>query len=163
VSFVSFLAAQIAIIVYFGAWRSDGDWRVAAEIGLCVIWPFVVWNWVMAFVTIQHHTHPRVVWFDDVKRWSVFQAQVGGTVHLKLPRLLEIAFANIFEHTAHHVDKRIPLYGLAPVQRALEVQFADAVIVQIGSLAHLRDVLRSCRLYDYDAQTWHDFDGRQTG
>jgi acyl-lipid omega-6 desaturase (Delta-12 desaturase) len=162
-SLIGFVALQIGLVAHFGAWHAQGAALIATEVALCVIWPFVVWNWVMAFVTIQHHTHPRVKWFDDEKRWSVFQSQVGGTVHMKFPRIIELAFANIFEHTAHHVDKRIPLYSLAESQRTLETHFGDTVIVQAGSIKHLRYVLKNCRLYDYQAQTWHDFDGRETG
>ena len=47
-------------------------------------------------------------------------------------------------------------------QRALERQYPDNVIVQKASLAHLRDVLKRCRLYDYRAGRWMDFDGRHT-
>ncbi len=163
ITLLCFLALQIALIVHLGPWATQDYAQLVAEVVLCMVWPFMVWNWVMAFVTIQHHTHPRVQWFDDELSWSVFQSQVGGSVHMKFPRVVEIASANIFEHTAHHVDKRIPLFGLAEAQRTLETQFADSVIVQAGSIKHLAYVLRNCRLYDYEAQTWHDFDGRQTG
>jgi acyl-lipid omega-6 desaturase (Delta-12 desaturase) len=129
---------------------------------LCVVWPFMVWNWVMAFVTLQHHTHPRVRWFDNETEWSYFQSQIAGTVHMTFPRVIELAFANIFEHTAHHADKFTPLYNLRPSQQTLEHQYPDHVILQRASLAHLRDILKRCRLYDYRAGRWMDFEGRHT-
>ena len=116
----------------------------------------------MAFVIFQHHTHPRVRWFDNEAEWSYFQSQIGGTVHVKFPRIIEMAFANIFEHTAHHADKRMPLYNLPQSQRALERQYPGDVVIQQASLSHLRDVLKRCRLYDYRANRWMDFDGRYT-
>ena len=81
---------------------------------------------------------------------------------MKFPRIIELAFANIFEHTAHHADKRMPLYNLPQSQSALERQYPGDVIVQRASFAHSRDVLKRCRLYDYRANRWTDFDGRYT-
>lgn len=160
-----FVAAQVAVVLGWGAWQSEGAlataWRFG-EVMLCVVWPFIVWNWVMAFVTLQHHTHPRVRWFDNVTEWSYFQSQIAGTVHMTFPRVIELAFANIFEHTAHHADKLTPLYNLRATQIALEEQYPEHVIVQRASLAHLRDILKRCRLYDYRAGRWMDFDGRYT-
>lgn len=158
----AFVVVQAVIIWSFGAWQSGGGASRISELILCIGWPFYVWNWIMAFVTIQHHTHPRTRWFDQESDWSFFQTQVGGTVHMKFPRIVELAFANIFEHTAHHVDKRTPLYNLPVVQRHLEKTYSDTVIVQKASLAHLRDVLKRCRLYDYRAHRWMDFEGRYT-
>jgi len=158
----AFAIAQIAMVATWGRWQSQSlSWRIG-EAALCIGWPFIVWNWVMAFVTLQHHTHPRVRWFDDEAEWSYFQSQIGGTVHMKFPRIIEVGFANIFDHTAHHADKRTPLYHLPQSQRALELQYPDNVIVQRASLAHLRDVLKRCRLYDYRANRWMDFEGRYT-
>ena len=159
---IAFVSAQIVSVSAWGSWQDQSmGWRVA-EVALCVVWPFIIWNWVMAFVTLQHHTHPRVRWFDDESEWSYFQSQIGGTVHMKFPRIIEMAFANIFEHTAHHADKRVPLYNLTHSQRVLERQYPGDVIIQRASLRHLRDVLKRCRLYDYRANRWMDFDGRYT-
>ena len=158
----AFIAIQILVVSSLGSWQGQSlAWRIG-EIAVCIVWPFVVWNWMMAFVIFQHHTHPHVRWFDDETEWTYFQSQIGGTVHVKFPRIIELAFANIFEHTAHHADKRMPLYNLPQSQRALERQYPGDVIVQRASLAHLRDVLKRCRLYDYRANRWMDFDGRYT-
>ncbi len=159
---VAFIGVQVAGVVLWGSWQGQSlAWRLA-EMALCIVWPFIVWNWVMAFVTLQHHTHPRVRWFDNEAAWSYFQSQIGGTVHMKFPRVIEMAFANIFEHTAHHADKRTPLYNLRQSQLALERQYPGDVIVERASLRHLRDVLKRCRLYDYRAGRWMDFEGRYT-
>lgn len=162
VALAAFVSAQCALIWNFGAWQSGGVGTRIGELVLCLVWPFYVWNWIMAFVTIQHHTHPRVRWFDRESEWSFFQSQVGGTVHMKFPRIVELVFANIFEHTAHHVDKRTPLYNLRRVQQHLERDYGDTLIVQQASLAHLRDVLKRCRLYDYRAHRWMNFEGQHT-
>ena len=162
VMLIAFIAAEVAVVTNWGSWQNQSVvWRMA-ELAICIVWPFVIWNWAMAFVTLQHHTHPRVRWFDNEREWSYFQSQIGGTVHMKFPRIIELGFANIFEHTAHHADKRMPLYNLGQSQRTLERLYPQDVIMQQGSLKHLRDILKRCRLYDYRAGRWMDFDGRYT-
>ena len=81
---------------------------------------------------------------------------------MNFPRIIEIGFANIFDHTAHDADKRTPLHHLPQSQRALERQYPGNVVIRRASLRHLHDVLRRCRLYDYRANHWMDFYGRYT-
>jgi len=95
--------------------------------------------------------------------WDFYKAQVCGTVHLKIPRIVEVLFGNILEHTAHHVDKKVPMYRLRKCQSALENAFADDVIVESFSLRYLRRILAECQLYDYERHEWSrfkDFDPR---
>ncbi len=63
------------------------------------------------------------------------------------------------EHPAHHLDVRIPLYNLEAAHRVLNepAQVVAAVLVPL-----IRDCVSHCKLYDYDAQHWTDFNGRQT-
>jgi acyl-lipid omega-6 desaturase (Delta-12 desaturase) len=151
---------------WFAAWvgyRQNAWTGVGINVALAIAAPFAVWNWLMAFVTIQHHTHSRVAWFDSKEEWSFFSGQVEGTVHVRLPRWLEIFYHNILEHTAHHVDPGIPLYNLAQPQRALELAYPGSVIIQPTSLGQLSRTLRACKLYDYRRHCWLDFNGRPTG
>lgn len=157
-----FVAAQVAAVMHWGSWRNEAPGWQAMDVFLCIAWPFFLWNWIMTFVTIQHHSHPRARWFDNEAEWSYFQSQVASTVHMKFPLIIELAFGNIFEHTAHHADKRIPLYNLRASQRALEHRYPQNVIIQRASLKHLRDTLKRCRLYDYRAGRWMDYEGRYT-
>jgi omega-6 fatty acid desaturase (delta-12 desaturase) len=124
--------------------------------------PFLFWNWLMAFVTLQHHTHPKVAWFASKEEWNFYNGQVRGTVHVTLPRPLELMFQNILEHTAHHVDPKIPLYKLPQCQKNLEHKFKDDIIIQDGSLFQFASNLKLCRLYDYQRHQWLDFDGKPT-
>lgn len=157
-----FLGLQICVVATVGAWRDGGATARLSEVILLVVWPFCIWHWTMAFVTLQHHMHPRVRWFDNAVDWSYFNAQVSGTVHMVFPSIVENGFLRIFDHTAHHADKAIPLYRLPESQAALEAEYPESVIVQRASLGHLRDVLTRCRLYDYRHHRWMDFDGRYT-
>lgn len=154
-----FFAIQTFVVWRFSAWAGQGAAWFFAEWLVCIALPFYVWNSTMAFVTIQHHTHPNVRWYDNEADWSVFAGQVEGTVHVIWPLWFDLAFHNIFQHTAHHADKHVPLYNLRKSQRALSGSFTTAVTVQKGSLHNLIKVLKTCRLYDYGTHRWMGWDG----
>jgi omega-6 fatty acid desaturase (delta-12 desaturase) len=158
---LAFALLQLGAVAHWGAWSAQPGWQgLALEWLLCVAWPYYIWNATMAFVTLLHHTHPKVRWFADQAEWSYFKAQVAGTVHVVWPRWFGWAFHNIFEHTAHHADKHIPLYRLEASQQALEAAYPSQVIVQKGSLTWVLKVLRSCQLYDYGNHQWLNWKGQ---
>jgi omega-6 fatty acid desaturase (delta-12 desaturase) len=135
----------------------------AVRIGFVVIFPFLTFAWLMGCATFQHHTHPRVIWYATEKEWSFFRSQVEGTVHVVFPRWIELLLHNIMEHTAHHVDTRIPLYHLNDAQHAVEEAFGtERVITEQFSFAGMSRVFRDCQLYDYDAHRWLTFAGTPT-
>lgn len=135
---------------------------VARTLAVAAI-PFLAFSWLMGFATFQHHTHPRVLWYANEEDWSFFRSQVEGTVHVVFPRWIELLLHNIMEHTAHHIDTRVPLYHLNHAQRAVEEAFGtERVIAERFSFAGMSQVFRSCQLYDYDTHQWLTFDGRPT-
>jgi omega-6 fatty acid desaturase (delta-12 desaturase) len=125
--------------------------------------PFLSFSWLMGFATFQHHTHQRVTWYSNEEDWSFFRSQVEGTVHVVFPRWIELLLHNIMEHTAHHIDTRVPLYHLSNAQQAVEAAFGpEHVIAEQFSFAGMSRVFRDCQLYDYDTHQWLTFDGRPT-
>lgn len=124
--------------------------------------PFLLWNWIMAFATFQHHTHPAVPWYDREEDWSFFAGQVESCVRVRLPRFFEKALHNIMDHTAHHVDPKIPLYNLPGQQKRLEAAFAEEIVIDVWSLGSLTRTVRTCQLYDYENHRWLRFDGTPT-
>ncbi len=130
---------------------------------LAWLWPFLVWNGVIAFITFQQHTHPRVRWFDNEADWTFYETQVRGTVHIEFPWILRLLLHNINEHTAHHINPRVPLYELKQAQDDVRAILADDVVVLKWSGRMTRQTLRCCKLYDYRRHQWLDFDGRPTG
>lgn len=153
---LAFLAAESWVL----AVRSDTVATGLLNFTCALLLPYAVWNWLIAFVTIQHHTHPASPWFKDLDEWSFFHAQVHGTIHVQLPRTIEYIFHNIFDHTAHHVDPKIPLYHLPRSQERLEARYPADIIIVPGSVPGLHRVLRVCKLYDYERHCWLDFAGR---
>src|SRR5262249_32646346 len=122
-----FLALEIGLALFAGSATSMTA-RLYSVFCLVIV-PYLFWNWVMAFVTLQHHTHPSVAWFATKEEWNFFNGQVRGTVHVTLPRPIEMLFQNILEHTAHHVDPKIPLYNLPVSQKELEREFKEDITV----------------------------------
>ena len=134
-----------------------------ATVALALIAPFLAFSWLIAFATFQHHTHPLVLWYDDENEWNYFRSQVQGTVHVEFPRWVELLLNNIMEHTAHHVDTRVPLYNLTAAQDALEEAFgAENVITERFSFKGMSRTFRACQLYDYGLHRWLTFDGVPT-
>lgn len=131
-----------------------------APITLAILVPFLVFNWLIGFATFQHHTHPRVLWYDDEQSWSFFRSQLQGTVHIVFPKLIEVLLQNIMEHTAHHVDTKVPLYNLTHAQLALEEAYGEEnVIVERFTFRGMTKTFRTCQLYDFSTHQWLSFDG----
>lgn len=128
--------------------------------------PFLVWNMMIGFVVYVHHTHPRIDWYDDKTEWAAAQPFVSTTVHLTFGRLLGVRVSallhEIMEHTAHHVDMRVPLYHLAAAQRLLETRLPGRIVIQQFSWRWYFDTTRRCKLYDIGRHCWTDFAGRPT-
>lgn len=127
-----------------------------------VIAPLAVFVWLMGFVTLQHHTHPEIPWFDKKQEWSFFQCQVAGTTHIRFPRIFDVVLLNILEHSAHHVDPLIPLYRLQSSQSVLDVAYSDSIKTIEWSPLVLWKTLCQCKLYDYREHRWLDFNGKPT-
>ena len=160
---LAFPFVQAAVVAAVFAARGSDLSGLPGVLVLALIVPFLVFNWLIGFATFQHHTHPRVVWYADEREWSFFRSQVQGTVHVVFPRFIEVALHNIMEHTAHHVDTRVPLYNLSSAQASLESEFgAENVISEPFSLAGMSRTFRSCQLYDFATHQWLTFDGVAT-
>ena len=134
----------------------------AGLVTLGVILPNLGWNWLMGFLIFQHHTHPKVPWYGNADYWNFYAGQVQSVVHIEMPRPVELVLHNIMEHTAHHVDTRIPLYNLVDAQKDLEQAYgADLVVFPFTIRGYLK-TLRTCRLFDYEHFRWLDWDGKPT-
>ena len=70
---------------------------------------------------------------------------------------------NIMEHTAHHVDTRVPLYHLTNAQSAIEHAFGEEnVITEPFTFAGMTRTFQTCQLYSYETHQWLSFDGVPT-
>jgi omega-6 fatty acid desaturase (delta-12 desaturase) len=147
------------------AYHRNGGFFPTAFMGAAcgtVLGPFIIWNWIVGFLTFQHHTHPKVAWYGDESEWSFYRGHLQGTVHVVFPRWLELLLHNIMDHTAHHIDPKIPLYSLHECQEKLERAFPADVVILKWTLGQYFTTLSRCKLYDYKEHCWLDFHGNPT-
>ena len=156
-----FIAAQAAFLIYAPRWLGVscppieslfyGQWL-----------PFIVWNWLIAFLILLHHTHPRIPWFETLEEWSFYRGQIQGTSHVIFPGPINWFIHNIMDHTAHHADSRVPLYHLAEAQECMRKAFSADIVEHRFSLRSFRYMLNVCQLYDYRNHCWLNWAGEPT-
>src|SRR5262249_42560431 len=134
---------------------------VPVLLGAGVLLPFLMMSWLSGLVGFLHHTHPRVRWYASVAEWCRFRGQVEGTVHNVIPWPLGWLTGNSLEHTAHHVDPKVPFTTLPASQRRLE-ETCPEVVVQRLTLRECLRILAACKLYDYRGHRWLGYDGKAT-
>jgi len=163
-SVVGYTAALVACVLKYtdrSGLGADGPLVSASLLLLGVVIPFLAWNWVMGTIVLVHHTYPTIPWYGDVADWSYYAGQVQATVHVELPRPVELVLHNIMEHTAHHADPRVPLYNLEKAQKHLEDTYGEIVVIPFTFRGFFH-TLRTCRLFDYENHRWLDWDGTPT-
>jgi omega-6 fatty acid desaturase (delta-12 desaturase) len=134
----------------------------AGVILLGLVLPYLGWTYLIGVVDLVHHTHPQAVWFADRNAWDYATANLRSTTHMVLPFGLNRLTHSILDHTAHHVDPRVPLYNLPEAQAALETAYPADVPVERFTPLYVLRLLRTCRLYDYERRQWLDYDGTPT-
>jgi omega-6 fatty acid desaturase (delta-12 desaturase) len=132
----------------------------ALVVGLVL--PWLTFAWIIGLVSYLHHTHPGVRWYARRSEWTFYGGQVRGSVEVVFPWPLGPLMRPFMEHTAHHVDPRVPTARLPECQRRLKEAFGD-ILVERFSLAYLRGLLATCQLYDYENHRWLTFAGTPTG
>lgn len=153
------VAVFLAVHICFAAFLAGGltpQFVTLLLFGILI--PFLVWNWLIGFVTYHHHTHPTLQWFDDESEWTAFRGQILGTAHVVPPTPIDRILLHILQHPAHHVDPTVPLYRLVAAQRNI----ADIAMSYRWSLSECREIFTRCQLYDYRRRRWLDFAGRPT-
>lgn len=146
-----------------GAGGLLGAWSNPLALGLvAIVAPFLTWNWGMAFATFHHHNHPKIAWYGKRDEWDFFAGQVESSVHMDMPPVLEWLMAHIMQHTAHHVNPKIPLYRLTQSQKLLEAAYPNGIVVERWTVGVFLRALRCCKLYDYENHRWLNFQGKPT-
>jgi omega-6 fatty acid desaturase (delta-12 desaturase) len=156
---VAFLGSQAAAMAAAGC-RTLGEWALAGALGVLV--PWLVFSAMIGFVIYFNHTHPAVPWFRDRSEWAPLDAMITGTVRLRFPEWTRFFASRIMDHVAHHVEPRIPLVRLTEAQERIEELLPGHVVVEPWSVRALLDIVRKCKLYDFDAHRWVDYQGRPT-
>jgi len=153
-----FFLGQLAILALAAPSVADFAWRFTCAIAL----PFVVFCWLVGFASFLNHTHPEVPWFARRDEWSFYTGQVNCTVHMKVPPWMVFFLTDVGLHGAHHIDPRIPIWGLETAEPRIVAAARGEIIFEQWTLKRHREILRRCQIYDYDGHRWHDFAGHPT-
>ncbi|MCG8325843.1 MAG: fatty acid desaturase [Thiotrichales bacterium] len=159
-SLMVYLCGYTAFLVYAGTQISGTTAVELLCFGLLV--PFLTWNFMMGFTVYQHHTHETIAWTRNQKESRRMGGQADFTMHVRYPHWYNLISHNIMEHTAHHVDPRIPCYNLARAQQVLTEILGSKIHAMDFSLPGFLRTMRNCKLYDFDNHCWLDFKGRRT-
>ena len=151
----AFVAALIGVLV--GIPLATGA-SVAAALLCGLVLPYLIWFTTFSMTVFLQHTHPQVRWYRD----AASSPPEALSVHVGIPHWINHMSHYGLEHPVHHVSAHIPHYRLKEAQAALAEIAAPPVIAMRFTAANVSDVLARCRLYDYDAHAWMDFDGKVT-
>jgi omega-6 fatty acid desaturase (delta-12 desaturase) len=150
-------AALLSLLVIVSSAR---DSSVLASIVCGFVVPYMVWFTIFSTTAFLQHTNPQVRWYGDIG--SLASHPEALSVHVRFPPWLNFATHYVLEHPVHHVSPMVPHYHLKRAQAALAEMATPPVVAMPFSIGNLNGVLRCCKLYDYDAHAWLDFNGEVT-
>ena len=122
-----------------------------------VVIPFLGFNFVIGSVVHVHHVQPDIRWWSR-RDWTKFRGQMEGTTILRAPWVIDLFFHSIMVHIPHHVDMRIPFYGLEPAAAAIKAEFPDVVHDEKLRFRDFTRNTRACKLYDFTEGRWMTYD-----
>ncbi len=115
--------------------------------------PFLLWNYCIGASVYIHHISQDIPW-QKRRSWTKFGGQVEGTTVLHVPRAVNFFFHNIFLHVPHHVDMRIPFYGLPKAVVAMREHFGDILREKQYGIRDYLQTTRACKLFDFEEGVW---------
>ena len=157
-SAIRYAALQAAFLIALLATLTVANGSVVAALLCGFVLPYLIWFATFSMTVFLQHTHPEVRWFRD----TADSPPDALSVHVGIPHWINHMSHYGLEHPVHHVSAAIPHYRLKQAQAALAEIAAPPVIFMRFTPANLRNVVTKCRLYDYEAHAWTDFDGTVT-
>ena len=149
--------ALLSLLVLVSSARHES---VLAAVLLGFVMPYAIWFTVFSMTAFLQHTNPLLRWYRDVG--VVASPPEALSVHVNVPAWLNHMTHYVLEHPVHHLSAMVPHYHLRQAQAALAGIADPPIIAMPFSAANLREVLRCCKLYDYDQHVWLDFNGDVT-
>jgi omega-6 fatty acid desaturase (delta-12 desaturase) len=121
--------------------------------------PWLLFNHFIGLVLYVQHIQPELKWHTH-KAWTKFKAQMKGTMIFRVsPKLLNIFLHDCMIHAPHHVDMRIPFYNLHKAAEHIHNHYPGTVRDLPIRLRHYLRATRLCKLYDFEAERWLDYQG----
>src|SRR5262249_19769468 len=84
---LAFALLWICAMVADGLLVDDSGLEALLNLVFGFVVPYVFWNWCIAFMIFQQHTHPRIPWYSerDLPSPTFFDQQVRATPHVHFP------------------------------------------------------------------------------
>ena len=120
--------------------------------------PWLLWNWAIGWAVYIQHIHPGVEWCTR-RDWTKVTGHVRGATDFSMPWWVNTSWHNIFDHTAHHLDPRIPFYHLPAATAALQKEHGNLVQPMRYDLREYIKTTQSCKLYNFEKRHWTDYNG----
>lgn len=147
----AFMALQISAFLLAAALTDQSPWLL---LGCGIVLPLITWFYIAAFVFFVHHTDLDARWYDDEVTWRAVQPELSGTRSTRLPLHADVLLHAVLEHTAHHMNAKIPSYRLAAAQRKLETRYPEEVQRHRLTLRGYIKATKRCQLYDGIQHRW---------
>ena len=155
---VVYLAAYVTFLATASRFAPVGP-ITAILLGFVV--PFFIFMSLLGFAVFAQHTHPDAPWVEaEVQDRMLPVARV--TTRWIFPSWFTFLTHNAMDHVVHHWNPRIPCYRAGEASDRLGELLGNELITERFTVSRLNDVLRRCKLYDYEARRWLDFNGRPT-
>jgi acyl-lipid omega-6 desaturase (Delta-12 desaturase) len=157
---LTWVAALATLLVAAPAFAVNLTAVEALALGLFL--PFFAFQCQNSFALFTQHTDPAIPWFaETADRNGAGRAELLS-VDLRTPRLMGWFYHDIFAHPVHHLLPRIPCYRVREAQDHLARLMGPHAIVRHLSPRWLLDTTSRCKLYDWQARRWTDFEGHPT-
>lgn len=138
-------------------WFQSHNWLSATWMWIKLVGgPFLIFTQIIGWAVYVHHVGPEISWWNR-QEWNRWHAQMESTTILRLPKVLNIFFHNIFIHVPHHVEMRIPWYQLPQAAIAIEKAFPGTVVDKAFKIKDYLLSTSSCKLYDYEKRCWSSY------
>ncbi|XXG58867.1 hypothetical protein AAC387_Pa04g1062 [Persea americana] len=109
--------------------------------------PWLGYHFWMSTFTMVHHTAPHIP-FKYQDEWNAAQSQLGGTVHCKYPRWIEILCHDINVHIPHHISPRIPSYNLRAAHQSLQENWGKYLNEAAWNWRLMKTIMTTCHVYN---------------
>lgn len=156
----AYMFMQLFLWSYVG--YASENYSIIGMLMLGMIIPMTIFCFLVGFSVYQQHTHEQVPWFKTRSERDKYGHVEDVTIHVRYPKWYNTVSHNVMEHTAHHIDPRIPLYHLPAAQAVIMELLGDDIMTIPFSFQDTIKTMRCCKLYDYDNHCWLDFNGDRT-
>jgi omega-6 fatty acid desaturase (delta-12 desaturase) len=139
--------ASVALTALIGGSYAAASWWLAGAYGFALLFvvPQLVYQFWLSGFTLLHHTAPDSH-LMAAEEWSPEAAQLGSSIHVSYPRLVDWLTHDISWHVPHHVCVAIPHYRLREAHLALKERYGGRVREEAISWSYVKPILAHCHL-----------------